>query len=177
MDLPRLLLPPTLLTPRLELAPLTREGAAPFHALVTDPHIRRYLMDGEIVPFEWASKQVDESVDRFARVGTGTWLASLRSGDPMPLGFCGFVELAGTGLGLELVYGLRKSSTGQGLATEMAAAVLSDARERAGLRFFSASVDLVNVDSVRVLKKLGFRWVETRQGAFGELLIFECVTS
>jgi RimJ/RimL family protein N-acetyltransferase len=161
--------PAPLLTKRLALSPLAADHLATFHALVTDPHVRRYLMDGEVQPVEWASSQIATSVARFEAGGAGLWLAH-ESGQP--IGFCGFMALPGTGLGNELVYALREDGSGRGLATAMAAAVIGYARARSGFGPITASVDAVNAGSVRILEKLGFRRTDTRPGAFGEMLIF-----
>ena len=165
--------PPTpILTPRLRLTPLAPIDLAAFHALVTDPHIRRYMMDGEVLPLEWAAQQIDASLARFETAGTGLWLTRDRQGGDGAIGFCGFMALPGTGLGSELVYALREDRTGAGLATEMARAVIDQAHRDSGLRYVSASVDAVNASSVRTLENLGFHLAETRQGVFGDMLVF-----
>ena len=154
-----------LLTARLALEPLGAAHLAPFHALVTDPHVRRYLMDGQVLPVAWAQEQIAASQARFQTGQVGLWLAREQGG--APIGFCGFMTVPDTGLDRELVYALRESATRRGLATEMARAMI--ALEPA--RPISASVDAVNEGSVRILEKLGFRRTGTRPGAFGEMLL------
>jgi [ribosomal protein S5]-alanine N-acetyltransferase len=165
--------PPPLLTPRLTLTPLAAEQLAAFHALVTDPHIRRYMMDGEVLPLEWSAGQIAASTARFQAGSVGLWLAHLRERAGDAIGFCGFTALPGTELANELVYALRQDSSGAGLATEMAGAMIAHARAQPGFGPISASVDAVNAASVRTLEKLGFRRTGTRPGAFGDMLLFE----
>jgi [ribosomal protein S5]-alanine N-acetyltransferase len=163
-------------TARLAFTPLTAEQLLAFHDLVTDPHIRRYMMDGQILSREWAAEQIAASLVRFEASGTGLWLASVREGGGSPIGFCGFMTASAAGLGPELVYALREASTGAGLATEMAQAMIAHARAQPGFEQISASVDAVNARSVRILEKLGFRRVEIRQGAFGDMLVLALET-
>jgi [ribosomal protein S5]-alanine N-acetyltransferase len=166
--------PARLETPRLRLEPVSAADLEALHALVTDPHVRRYLCDGEVFPREWTAVQIESSAARFAQNGLGLWLARL-AGSPVtdpeadaPIGFCGFLELSGTGLALDLVYALREAHARRGLATEMATRLAAHAREL-GFDRIHASVDVVNEGSVRILERLGFVLTETTQGAFGDL--------
>jgi RimJ/RimL family protein N-acetyltransferase len=159
-----------LVTARLTLTPLAPADLPVFHGLVTDAHVRRFMMDGQVLPESWAAARIDASVARFAAGGVGLWLARRRD-DGGAIGFCGFLELPDTGLGAELAYALRAEVAGAGLATEMAVAMIGAARA-AGAAPIAASVDAVNAASVRILEKLGFRRTETRAGAFGDLYIF-----
>ena len=167
--------PLVITTARLHLEPLDPATLDSFHRLVIDPHVRRYLMDGEEMPREWSLAQLESSTRSFAEHGLGLWLARHRDTPPSDrdpaIGFCGLLRLAGTGLDLELVYALREPSTGRGLATEMARAVV-DAARRAGLERLGASVDAVNLASVRILERLGFALNECRGGSFGELRVY-----
>jgi RimJ/RimL family protein N-acetyltransferase len=162
-------------TGRLRLAPLREAQLDVFHGLVTDPHVRRYLMDGQVLPREWSREQIDATSRDFAAHGVGLWLArdrALAPSDPRAMiGFAGCLRLPGTGLGWELVYALREAHTGRGLACEMARGVIERARS-VGLEQVEASVDAVNLASVRILERLGFALVERGAGAFGELRIY-----
>jgi RimJ/RimL family protein N-acetyltransferase len=53
----------------------------------------------------------------------------------------------------------------------MAARVIARAKS-IGFDELHASVDAFNVDSVRVLERLGFELVDTKQGAFGDLFVY-----
>jgi [ribosomal protein S5]-alanine N-acetyltransferase len=157
-------------TARLRLVPLTHGDLAVFHSLVTDPHVRRYLLDGQTLPLDWSEGRIDASAELFAETGLGLWLARTLDADEV-VGFCGFMRLPGTGLDLELVYALREAHTGRGLATEMGAAMLARAASL-GLDRVHASVDSINAASVRVLERLGFALDATAEGAFGDLLVY-----
>jgi RimJ/RimL family protein N-acetyltransferase len=63
--------------------------------------------------------------------------------------------------------------TGRGYAVEMARAAITHARARVGFERIVAAVDEVNVASLRVLEKLGFERIATRQGAFADVLVLQ----
>jgi RimJ/RimL family protein N-acetyltransferase len=159
---------------------LTYEPVAPatldaFHALVQDEHVRRYLMDGNVFDREWAAERIRDSQRLFERRGVGIWLASdERTGERM--GFCGFLEIASIHPEPQLVYAMRERFTGRGYATEMARAAMAEARRHPSFAEIVASVDQVNVASVRVLEKLGFERIGTREGAFGDVLVLRSRT-
>ena len=64
---------------------------------------------------------------------------------------------------MELLFGVAEPHWGQGLATELAAALMTFGLTRCGFRNILASTDAPNVRSVRVLTKLGFQL--ERQGS------------
>jgi RimJ/RimL family protein N-acetyltransferase len=157
-------------TKRLLLTPLGEADVDAFHALVVDAHVRRYLLDGQVLPRAWAEEQVSRSQALFTARGAGLWLARLADTGEVA-GFTGLVDL-GAAHGPELVYALPERFTGRGLAREMAAAVLAHLAAVDPGGAVHASVDAVNGASVRVLEALGFAPVEEREGAFGVLRVY-----
>jgi ribosomal-protein-alanine N-acetyltransferase len=147
-----------------------------FHALVQDPHVRRYLMDGQIFPREWSEARIRESAGLFERSGVGLWLAYVRATDAL-VGFCGFVEFPALHPDPELVYALRERYAGRGYATEMARTSITHARTRGRLRDIVTSVDEINRASLRVLEKLGFEPCGSRPGAFGPTLLLRLASA
>ena len=139
-----------------------------FHRLVQDEHVRRYMMDGHVLPRAWSAQRIRDSRALFERRGVGIWLAYERITDDL-VGFCGFQDPP-DGSEPRLVYALLERFTGQGLATEMARAAIEQARRWPGFAEIAADVDEINVASVRVLEKLGFERVAVQPGAFGNLL-------
>jgi RimJ/RimL family protein N-acetyltransferase len=98
------------------------------------------------------------------------WLAHQRETDDV-VGFCGFLDMPPMHAQPQLVYAMFERYTGRGYATEMARASIAEARRHSGFCTIVASVDEVNVASVRVLEKLGFRQTARRPGAFGDALV------
>jgi RimJ/RimL family protein N-acetyltransferase len=158
-----------MLSDRLRYAPVAPENLDRFHSLVRDEHVRRYLMDGNLFPREWSEERVRESQSLLGRRGVGLWLASEAATDEL-VGFCGLMEIASIDPEPQLVYALFERFSGKGFATEMARASIACARGR-GFTQLLASVDEVNAASCRILDKLGFKRVATRQGSFGPMFL------
>jgi RimJ/RimL family protein N-acetyltransferase len=158
---------------RMRYAPVTSATLDPFLKLVRDEHIRRYLMDGKVMPRDWSEERIRVSQALFERRGVGLWLA-YEKGSGTLVGFCGFLEIPAIHPEPQLVYALLARFTGQGYATEMARASIAEAHKH---RFpaIAASVDEVNAASLRILQKIGFERVETRQGAFGNMFVLRLV--
>jgi len=155
---------------RLRYELVTLETIDDFHHLVQDEHIRRYLMDGSILPREWSEQRIRESQALFARRGVGLWLVHDKGSGEL-VGFSGFLEIPAIHPEPQLVYALLERFTNRGYATEMARRTIAQARGQPGFGEIVAGVDEVNIASLRVLEKLGFERVATRQGAFGNMLL------
>ena len=155
---------------RLTYQPATLAMLDDFHSLVTDDHVRRYLMDGHVFPREWSEQRVRDSVGLFDRRGVGLWLAYERKSRALA-GFCGFLEIPSMHPEPQLVYALFERFTRIGYATEMAVASIAEARKHPSLSTIVASVDEVNVASVHILEKLGFRRASTHPGSFGNAFL------
>jgi RimJ/RimL family protein N-acetyltransferase len=151
---------------RLRYRPVELDDLAAFHRLVTDPHVRRYLMDGNVFPSEWSEERIRESQALFARRGVGLWLVDEHPSGAL-VGFCGFLEFPTLHAEPQLVYALFEAFAGKGYATEMGRAAVEHARTKAGFGEIIASVDEPNVASARVLAKLGFEHTGSVPGAFG----------
>ncbi len=163
----------TLTSPRLTYARLSATNVAAFHALAIDEHIRRYLLDGELVDFAWCDEQLAASDSLFVERSVGIWLAAPAATSDEPLGFCGFIRFPETGPEPQLLYALLPAFTGQGYATEMATALVDYVRVHTTAREIISAVDEPNVASCRVLEKLGFEQTHTSPGAFGQILHFK----
>lgn len=149
-----------------------RLGAADldrFHAIATDAHVRRYLLDGHVLPREWAEDELAASDRLFEMDRVGLWLVA--EGDDV-IGFAGFRVFPELEPAPQLLYALVERVTGRGLATEITAALIAHARE-VGLQPIVAAVDEINAASVRVLEKAGFRRRGDREGAFGVTRLYE----
>ena len=165
-----------MLSERLTYRPVTPADVDAFHGLVQDEHVRRYLMDGNVFPREWSAAHVRDSQALFESTGIGLWLAHDKQTGEL-VGFCGFLVFPEVHARPELVYALPARFTGRGLATEMARAAIADARTHAPFDEILASVDEINAASVRILDKLGFDNVDTKPGAFGNLLLMRLAST
>lgn len=156
-------------TERLWLRPFTSGHLDDLHALWTDPEVRRYLWDGEVISRRRAAAMIADSERHFAQLGFGFWAMLLKldpeqgSGPEAVVGFCGFRPFEEDG-GPELLYGVLPRYWGKGLVTEAGHAVIRDGFERLGFRRIIAATDTPNQSSVRVMQRLGM--VFQRRGEF-----------
>lgn len=166
---------PTLRTRRAILRPIDAADRDTLHALFTDPVVRRYLWDDEVISVEQVVEVTGESERLFRESGAGLWLAWRSSSEShlvedrspesaaglespeltaLPAGFTGFWYFHEPPE-LELIYGVTPSMHGQGIAGEIARAVIDYAFAELGHARIQASMDAPNVASIRVAEKLG----------------------
>lgn len=181
-------------TQRLVFRSLTADNLVQFHALVCDEHIRRYLLDGQNMSLTWCSDILKSTSEEQRRSGLGLWLLC-EHGNSTPFGFAGYLRFEGPASPLQLLYAVCASHTGLGHASEAAVAMIDLARElgvRTGYRTADASggaseskpandgdivaaVDTPNVDSSKLLTRLGFACTGQVPGAFGPMLQYRLV--
>ncbi|MEM8964614.1 MAG: GNAT family N-acetyltransferase [Acidobacteriota bacterium] len=152
---------------RLTFRPLAPDDLAALHDMLTDPHVRRYLLDDTVVPESWTRQAIDDSQQGFAGRDRGLYLLRLRD-TAEPCGFAGFrfFDFAGHA-GDQLIYGLLPTYTGRGLAREAARAVVDFAFETLGLVEVIAAVDEPNVASIRVLEAIGMERFDVQPAEAG----------
>lgn len=152
---------------RLRYLPLGPGDLRTFHGLIQDEYVRRYMLDGQVMPEDWTAARIRDSEALFAERGAGAWLARTRDTGEL-VGFCGFLQFAPPETEPQLMYALFGRFAGLGYATEMARAAIASA-EACGFTQIIAEVDEINGASRRVLAKLGFARIATLPGAFGNM--------
>jgi RimJ/RimL family protein N-acetyltransferase len=157
-------------SPRLTYRPLAADDLPEFHALVIDPHIRRFLMDGRIVDRSWAESTIAASGALFSDRQVGLWLV-YAPGAPEPVGFCGFHVFSEPDPEPQILYAFTESNTGRGYAKEATRALLDRVAGIGWSRVVTA-VDEPNTASIRVLRHFGFEQLASFPGFFGRTLFF-----
>jgi [ribosomal protein S5]-alanine N-acetyltransferase len=152
---------PALETQRLRLRAATLDDLAPLHSLFTDARVRRWLFDDRIVSEAAAREIIEASTASFAGRGFGQWVLTDRGADPAPLFGCAGLFSA-DGVEIELLYAVHPDRWGEGLATEAARAVLGHGFGTLALPRILARADAPNLESIRVMERLGMRFVESR---------------
>ncbi|MCS6924311.1 MAG: GNAT family N-acetyltransferase [Candidatus Binatia bacterium] len=142
-----------LATARLWFRPLTLSDVDALHRLWTEPGIRKYLWDDQVIPRQQAAEIVARSVELFAEAGIGLW-GMFQQGAEALIGFCGYWYFRDPPE-LELLYGVAPAHWGKGFATEAARAMLRYGFEELGFRRVVGSTEVVNIASVRVMEKAG----------------------
>ncbi|HEV2744817.1 MAG TPA: GNAT family N-acetyltransferase [Rubrobacter sp.] len=141
-------------TARTHLRPVSMEDVGYLHRLWTDPAVRRFFWDDEVITCGRAEAAVREAVEDFGRHGLGLWIPERRAGGGAPIGFCGLRHLDG-GPEVEVLYGISPPDWGRGYATEISLAILRYGFETNGLARVWGIADAGNAASRRVLEKVG----------------------
>ncbi len=124
------------------------------HRLWTDPAVRRFFWDDEVITRGRAEAAVREAVEDCGRHGLGLWISERREGVVDPVGFCGLRHRDG-GPEVEVLYGISPAKWGRGYATEIAPETIGYGFERVGLARVRGIADAENGASRRVLEKVG----------------------
>lgn len=140
-------------TARLRLRPFTLADVDELHRLWTEPGVRQYLWDDEVIPRERVESIIDTSLASFEAHGFGLW-AVLPVAEEALIGFCGFWYFHDPPR-LELLYGIAPAYWNKGLATEAARAMMKYGFEELSFERIEASTDAPNLASVRVMERAG----------------------
>jgi ribosomal-protein-alanine N-acetyltransferase len=160
---------PVLLTERLRLAPCAEADVDRLHALLTHPDVRRYLLDDKVVERSWVFDVVESSRRTFADARYGLWCVESRA-DGAFVGLAGLRVTAGAAEP-QLLYALDPSLWGRGFATEASTAVVDYAFDELEFEELLASTDPPNGASIRVMDRLGLRFLEAVRVA-GQRIVF-----
>jgi ribosomal-protein-alanine N-acetyltransferase len=152
---------PDLVTDRLRLRPWTTADRTTLHRMWTDPDVRRFLWDDQIIGRQRADSTVALGLDAAREPGLGFWIIEPREREAA-IGFVGLWRRGEPGMDdPELLYGLLPAWWGRGFATEAAARVLQYAREVGGFARVIAATDPPNTASIRVMERIGMRYQRT----------------
>jgi ribosomal-protein-alanine N-acetyltransferase len=148
---------PMLETERLLLRPLSADEVNSLHRISNEPNVRLYLWDDEPVSEETIKSLIAQSDRMLSEGKIGLFGVRMRASEGL-IGFCGFVRLGGMEES-ELWYELTQKVWGRGIATEAAWACVRYAFEEVGMERVIAGADAPNTASLRVIKKLGMKYL------------------
>ncbi|MCM3904905.1 MAG: GNAT family N-acetyltransferase [Pyrinomonadaceae bacterium] len=144
---------PVIETARLRLRPFGRDDVDDLHRLWTEPEVRQYLWDDEVITRDRVESLINTSLTSFENHGFGLWAVLPRDEESL-IGFCGFWFLHEPPT-LELLYGMSPSHWHKGLATEAARAMINYGFKGLALQRVAASTDAANLASFRVMERAG----------------------
>ena len=144
---------PVIETARLMLRPFRLDDVDALHRLWTEPEVRQYLWDGEVIGRERVESLINTSLTSFHDHGFGLWAILPRNVESL-IGFCGFWFFHEPPK-LELLYGLSRAHWHKGLATEAAKAMITYGFRELSLQRIEASTDAGNVESSKVMERAG----------------------
>lgn len=143
----------TIETARLRLRPFRLDDVDVLHRLWTEPEVRQYLWDGDVIKRERVESMVKTSLKSFADHGFGLW-AVLPRDENILIGFCGYWFFHEPPK-LELLYGISPAHWHKGLATEAARAMIDYGFRELSFQRIEGSTDAANVSSSRVMERAG----------------------
>lgn len=146
-------------TNRLALSHLSHDDCEFILGLVNEPAFKRYIGDRQVHNLEDARAYLQKgAIGSYGQHGFGLYRVGLKP-EGTPLGICGLVkreEFEHPDLG----FAFREQYWENGYAYESCMATIEHARRDLGLEQIIAIVDGDNDSSIRLLRKLGFRFAE-----------------
>ena len=150
-------------TDRLKLCAWREEDWSAFAPIARDPEVMRYITGG--VP--WSDERVREfvakQIARHADEGYCRWRLEEKA-TGATVGFCGGGRMPGLAEDeVEVGWWLARSHWGRGLATEAARAAIQDLFTRVGLPRVVSMAARENAASLRIMEKLGYRFLREQE--------------
>ena len=157
-------------TERLVLKPVEPADLADLHAHWTEPQVRRFLWDGEVVSPDQVEEVIRMSGEMFGELGAGLWSVRESSSGAF-LGCAGFWHFHEPPE-LELIISLSHARWGQGYAHESCSALIDYVFEELSWPCVQGSADHPNEASLRLMWRLGMTPAGIRPGSFGTIDVF-----
>lgn len=154
---------PVLETARLRLRESRPEDAEATLAVLSSEEVCRYYDLSPLTLPEEAASLIANRAAAFGRRERIRWALARREDDAV-IGSCGLSRWDEETGQAEVGYELSPAFQGQGLMREALTAVLGFGFDRMQLRRVEANVVPGNAPSLRLLRRLGFRKIEMRQG-------------
>lgn len=148
-------------TPRLTLIPFDIQEIDLLHRTFTDPFVRKYLWDDEIISAEQTREILKINEQHFNSKGWGLWKIVIKA-DKTYAGFVGLWIFFDEGQP-QLLYGLLPDKTGLGFATESSRAIIDYAFKILGYEYLIAACDTPHSQSKKVCERLNMKWVEDKE--------------
>ena len=149
-------------TERLILRRVNVEDTQFILTVLNEPSFLRYIGDKKVRNLEDARRYIlDGPIASYERHGFGLYVVELKESNE-PIGVCGLLkrdELPAPDIGFAFL----PAFWNRGFASEAAAEVLRDARERFTLERVLAITSLDNDASIRLLERLGFKFQQARK--------------
>jgi ribosomal-protein-alanine N-acetyltransferase len=145
-------------TERLRLRPLLLADLDDLYELYGDPELMQYIT-GQPRSYEATRRRLLNHIADHDRYGFGLCAAIFKATGEM-IGRCGLEPVERpTGLEGDMAWLFKRTYWGRGLATEFGRAMIAYAFDRLPLVRIFATADHQNLASIRVMQKLGMRFV------------------
>lgn len=146
-------------TERLIIRPFTLEDIEASYNMNLDPEVSKYTGDGGVVSKNEIEKRITQNIlGDYQKYGFGRLAVDLKKENKF-IGFTGLKYLDDI-KEVDLGYRFIRSYWGNGYATESGMASISFGFESLGINKIIAMVLPENINSIRVLEKLNFKYQE-----------------
>ncbi|MFA7616992.1 MAG: GNAT family N-acetyltransferase [Moheibacter sp.] len=150
-------------TERLILREILLSDAKKMFELDSDPEVHRFLGDDPVKSIDQITDAIQFIRKQYIDNGVGRWAVVSKSTNEF-IGWAGLkfvTEMTNHRKNYyDLGYRLIRKHWGKGYATEAAFASLKYAFEKIGTAEVFAMAETENINSINILKKSGFRWIE-----------------
>ena len=154
-------------TERLTIAPFTDDDARDFYNVVNNPEVLRYIPEGQVT-FEKFMETFQRLLERYKTNTpdniTRFSLAVKEKDTGRLAGWAGLGQLDINPEEIEIYYGMGRESWGRGFATEAAGELLRYGFENLNLERIVAIVLPDNAASIRVVEKIGLKYIKDITG-------------
>ncbi len=140
-------------TRRLRLEPFSIQDLEILHQTFTDPFVRKYLWDNEIIPLNQTREVLEVNETCFPTGRWGLWKVIARN-DKSYVGFVGLWRFFDEHQP-QLLFGLMPDKPGMGYATEAAQSIINYSFNVLNFDFLIASFDTPHKASRKVCERLG----------------------
>ena len=147
-------------TERLQLTPFTLHETSLFHTLNTDPFVRKFLWDDEIISRDTAEEIMIKNEQHFNDDYYGLWKMQEKEREEV-MGYVGLWYFFNEPQP-QLLYAILEEYTKKGYATEASLAIIEYAFHQLGFEYLIAATDEPHRASQRVAERLGMVLVEKR---------------
>ena len=152
---------PILETDRLNLIPFETTDLDLLYQTLTNPFVRKYLMDDEIIPYEKAKEFILTNEQSFINSGWGLWKLLLKK-EHVFAGIAGLWRFFGEEQP-QLLYALLPNQIKKGYAAEASKAVINYAFNELNFKYITAACDTPNVASKKVCERLGMKEIDEKE--------------
>ena len=151
---------PVFKSERLRLVPFTKDDGELFHQLNTDPFIRKFMWDDDVIPASLADEILEKNETCFKENRYGLWKI-LSIEENKIIGYTGLWYFFNEPQP-QLIYALLAPFTRKGFATEAAKMITDYAFSTLKFKYLIAATDEPHLASQRVAERLGMQYVEKR---------------
>lgn len=138
------------------------------YSICSDSELMQYCGDGNPLSIELTQKWIEVSINNYQSKGVGNSAIIYKESNEY-IGYVGIVASEILPGEMELIYVIKKKYWGLGIAKEASQSLLSYTFENTIFNKIYASIDIENINSIKVIENLGFKFIEKQKGEDGHI--------